>query len=376
MPDITLLLRAAREQFQDEMELLTDECMHQVLGRVGTLESLSEPVLDGAAAGSREKLIDKLLSDDFLSAISETCQVEKPDRQLIAHNLRAAAEPLHVDIPEPVMQIRPRAWALAAGLGAILGVLFTPSMLRALVHAQYGEAGILLGGPLGAIIGVVFIGFLGRHKVLLRLFQAALGGATGAEVTVMFLGATSPWRAVKNYLTGRLPGDGLISKIRRIVLYITGIIVLQCAVPTAFYGQDQLQQNIRSAIHAWLRHHADLLILLVLYAALVPHKETDENEYALPPQMLRVLEKLTQSAKNSDRDGVVSTAEELVQEFNNAGFDIQPDDAGRVYEETLLQHYEVIGLIKPGDPYRVLEKPVLQNGTVALKGKITRKRET
>lgn len=367
------MLRAARERFQDDVELLTDECMHQVLGRVGTLESLSEPVLDGATAGSREKLLDKLLSDDFLSAISESCQIEKPDRQLIAHNLRAAAEPLHVDIPEPVMQIRPRAWALAACLGAILGVLFLPSLLRAMVHSQYGEAGLLLGGPLGALIGVIVIGFLGRHRVLLRLFQATLGGATGAEVTVMFLGATCPWRAVKNYLTGRLPGDGLLSKIRRIILYITGIIVLQCAVPTAFYGQDQLKQNIRSAIHTWLRHHADLLIVLTLHAALVPQEDTEKNKYMLPPQMLRVLEKLAQA---SGQDAIISTADELVQEFNNAGFDIQTDDDEPLFDETLLESYDVIGLIKPGEPYRILEKPVRQKGQVALKGKITRKRET
>lgn len=371
------MLRAARERLENDVELLTDKCIHLVVERVNNQSPLSGPSLDVAAAGCREKLLDQLLSEEFLSAIAETCHTGAPDRQFIAHNLRASATPLHVDIPEPVIQVRTRAWALVACLGAILGVLLMPPALRTLIHPKYGETGILLGGPLGAFIGVVFIGFLGRHKILLRLFQTALGGATAAEVTIMFLGAASPLRTVRNHLAGRFPGSGLIRKIRRLLLYVTGVIVLQCAVPATFYGQDQLMQNIRSALHAWLRHHADLLIILVLNAALAPPEDTDVNTYSLPDQMLRVLEKLAQA---DSRDDIVSTAEELIQEFNNAGFEIHADDAAAneepLFDETLLDSYETVALIKPGEPYRILQKPVRQKGQVALKGKITRKRET
>jgi len=45
-----------------------------------------------------------------------------------------------------------------------------------------------------------------------------------------------------------------------------------------------------------------------------------------------------------------------------------------MYEPGLEAQYSTLGLIEPGDPYKILEKPIIQNGIVIKKGKLTKVR--
>ncbi len=361
-----------REQLRDKIEKLADRATGQTLNQVTSDKSKSlGDTLKTTATICRTELLDELLSERFIKPVEEAVGTSIIDRKLLNFEVRKLARPLIVEPPEPNLIIQPRAWALSACLGALLGLfMFTPAV-RLLLGQEFKQTGLLIGGPLGALLGVLFVGFVGRHMMLLRALQAVLGIGTGVELVSLFFGQANPFIIVWQKLANNFSGGGALNGVKRIVLYLIGIFIVQCVVPVSKVQHTQLEKSVRSAILAWLSHHTDLMILLAIGITTGSQDNTTLLQSSgMPGELIRALEKLTGIEEPGQR---ASMAKEVIQEFKNAGYEIHVLEE-QEFSETMLEQYDVVGLIEPGDQVRILESSVIRDGLVVLKGKLTRER--
>jgi hypothetical protein len=257
---------------------------------------------------------------------------------------------------------------LSACIGALLGMAVLTPVMRLLFGNDYREFGLLLGAPLGALLLVAFIRYVSQRKFLLRSLQVLLGLTTVAEVVSLFLSPLNPFRLVWRTLTNRFGGKGLWGSIKRICFFIIAILLLQLAVPVRKLAREQLKENTDTAVKDWIDGHALLLSML----AAAPHgSELPAEPDPQDQQLLRAMVKLVQSGDES-RGAVTS---EIIQAFKNAGYDFHPSVDCDVFNDSLLPYFTTEGLIENGDEVKILEPPVLKNGTCILKGRITRKRQ-
>jgi len=200
----------------------------------------------------------------------------------------------------------------------------------------------LFGGVSGALAGVILPALLNLNPEL-RL-SIAMG--------------TSPICVICTILSIRW-----ISMRTKILTRITGMRSKDLMDP------DQVRINIRNAVESWIKSQ---LLILFLLAKLIPVKEESSSSVPdkLPDSLLAALMKLIQAPV----DKRISITEEIILEFRHAGYEVMPESEALVWNESLNQHYDVLGIISPGDECRVLQKPIIQGNEIRRKGRLTRKR--
>lgn len=317
------------------------------------------------AGESRMHLIDALWDAYIQSDTGK--ELSDIERNALKFDFRDHALPLTIPCPVPREELRPSVMPLSACTGALLGMAVLTPVMRLLFGNDYREFGLLLGAPLGALLIVAFIRYVSQRKFLLRSLQALLGLTTVAEVVSLFLSPLNPFRLVWRTLTNRFGGKGLWGSIKRILFFIIAILLLQLAVPVKKLAREQLQENTGTAIKDWIDGH---VLLLSVLAATPRGSEQPVEPDLQDQQLLRAMVKLVQSG-NENR-GVITS--EIIQAFKNAGYDFHPAVDCDVFNDTLLPYFTTEGLIEKGDPVKILEPPVMKNGTCVLKGRITRRR--
>ncbi len=351
---------------KEDLNVIAAEGSSQIIQSVQAADALTPTVLSSASETVQSILCDRMLSEEFLGKIDSRAQDDN-FRRRTAFEFRALLIPLQIPFPEPVLEMRSRSWAYTGCLGALLGMLSGGPLLHYLLDMR--DAGVILGGAAGSLVFLMLVGYLVQHPRILRVVQGAFGAATILEVATMAGASINPlsllWGRVTKYFTGR----GLLHRIKRIGVYLAGILVLQLAVPRARIRWDQLESNTRDAVQSWLSYHLNILLLLHQKTTALPG-DTESHNSALPAPLISSIQKLS-LAPTDQRSAV---AEEVIQEYKNSGFSTFHDESGGTFENSLYEQYEILGLIEQGDPFRILEHPVIKDGQVIKKGRLTKQR--
>nr|HPQ41323.1 hypothetical protein [bacterium] len=199
-----------------------------------------------------------------------------------------------------------------------------------------------------------------------------LGSATGAVVStavLQLLNIAPDMAMILTYGTAPLGAlAGLLSMrglLRRFPLL--GKLGRTRSVDQLDTGQ--LRLNIRETTASHLRL---TLVLLILLARLIPGESEDETPDSgeIPVNLLHALMKLSRAPEDA-RTGI---AEEVIQEFYNAGYTPDSAEATIIWSEVLREKYDTLGLVNPGDRCRVMEPPVIQGAEIRRKGRVVRDR--
>ena len=264
----------------------------------------------------RRRLLDRLLEPEFMKRFKpDLAEVDMALRNdwlyRVSHTARKLSPPLAPAYPVPRKDAPVMGWMIGGILGALAGTVI-PAMLAVSPATQVS---VIMGtAPLGVAAGILGV----------------------------------RWLTLQSSLLGKLMG-----------IHSSDLMDL-----------SQIRVNARTAVKGWL--HSEIVIIAFL-ATLTPleHHGADDHTDRLTDGVLAALGKL-RTVPDENRLEVI---DELLQEAANAGFLLPVEPVEElIWKESLLNDYEVIGVISPGDPCRVLQQPVKQNERTIIKGRITRKR--
>ncbi len=171
----------------------TDPERKQLLGKA-TIEYFSNlPIheypsdsdLDAAQTKLRLCLRNELLNSKLLSKISGASSFDNKTLKSLAFDFDTIVPPVTIPKPTQIFELRAINVAIAALLGAFLGLVVLTPLARFALGMR--DVGLVLGGPIGAFFMVLVIWRISKSKTLRRILIAALGIASIAEI----------WRAVK-----------------------------------------------------------------------------------------------------------------------------------------------------------------------------------
>jgi hypothetical protein len=328
----------------------------------------SSQSLIAVSASIRENLIDQIVDPKFLQSLFKSESYNPDLQRRIAFELRSFSKPLRIPFPEPVMEVRHRAWGYAACCGAIFGMM----LAGGLTHYLFGDEnyGILIGGPLGALVMVLVLGFLVKRPRLLRSVQVLFGVASLWEVGSLLGVSFTPMGLLWNQIKKKFTKTDMLTHLKRISVFVGSILILQFAVPKAIFRREQLEVNAHEAITAWLDHHTDVLYLLWHTPLFNDDVTTSENFSPMPTPLLNAIQMMTKASDQNLRE----LADEVIQEFKNAGYktdEILPD----IFTQELEEKFDIVGLIQPGDSFKILDSPIMKDGVIFKKGRITKMRK-
>lgn len=377
MSELWTTLSAVRAAVADEIEVLARRQADVIYERVDEQGDLADQaVLDAAADRCRGNCLDAMLSREFADKTAAAVGIDQPDLQLLAFDLRQSAAALRIELPEPVIQARVTFLVIIAGLGALAGMALGAWICVLLrISPESYEAARALGGLIGPAVAVALGGYVTHRERLRRAIQWILGAAAVGIGVTEVLSWLNPAAQLWRVFSGRIGTAGRWGKLKLLLWCLVLIALLQLAKPVKKTDRERLRRTIHSAVKSWLDSQVDLMALL-----LVLQRDRAVSAPATPPSsgiatapVLEALRKLSSAGSVEDRSDV---AKEVIQECENAGIVFASAGGDGVFDESLLEIYDVVGLIRPGDPYRVLEPAIREGERVVVKGRITPKRST
>jgi hypothetical protein len=256
---------------------------------------------------------------------------ERPldDRAVAGLTLTFDAIATPLKIPHPPVAREPKVYtlALAALTGAAAGMLALASLFRWAYDMR--DLGLVVGGPVGALLAVLIVHRLSRVRLLLRFLP----------------GLSSDTRS----LSGHARKDH-------------EAVVLAC-------------------VEQWMDWAVPTLAALCLHGSLSSEPQT-KREAAF-----RRIGKLIYTLHKAGRESLPVVADELIQEARNYGFEgldgpaAFSEDRGReqdamIWKGALANKYETFGHIVEGDRVTVERPPVVFEGKVIDRGLVRKVRET
>lgn len=272
-----------------------------------------------ASTAAQSLLKDALLAEPWQPLLRPEGHVEEQPLGVLSLAFDAVMPDLA--LPAPVIS-RPsslgsRAWA--AFIGAIIGLLILTPLARLALGMR--DVGLFLGGPVGAMTGVLIAGRWGRLWRRLR-----------------FKSATAPLFDVKAH-----------------------------------------ESLIQILIDQWLQLAALMLSLLWEDTARLTGDHPDQS------QALKRLSRQVYALFSAQVEQLPVAADELIQEARNCGFTgldgsplfLDPSSSDRtemVWKPSMISHYEPFGHITEGDRVRIERKPVLLKNRVVERGLVRKVR--
>jgi hypothetical protein len=312
----------------------TAKLRHKVVGKAAreyfsVLEPIRKPgASDFEAAGARVYTVLKqeLLCAESVALINGGTKLDEDGVATVALSFDGIARP--VQIPAPVMAAETKTITLAviAAAGAFGGMLGLAPLMR--LAFEMRDLGLVLGGPLGAMLAVL----VGHRLARLRLFTRVL-----------------PWLFVRPK-------------------------VLRGAV------RSEHEKAVRIAIEQWVDWAVVVLAVLCFYRSGRPQSQTDKDK------VLRRIGKLVYTLHRTPAESLPVVAHELIQEAKNSGFeDLEGPPAfiatGREEKETILwrqdlqNKYETFGHITEGDQVMVERPAVVLGGEIVQRGLVRKVRD-
>ncbi len=312
----------------------TAKLRHKVVGKAAreyfsVLDPIRKPGAgDFEAAGARAHAVLKqeLLSAETIALINGGTKLDDDAVAAVALGFDGMARPVRIPAPVVTAETKTITLALAAAAGAVGGMLGLAPLLRLAFDVR--DLGLVLGGPLGALIAVLAVHRLARLRLLTRIL---------------------PWFFIR---------------------------------PKALRGavRSEHEKAVRASIEQWVDWAVSMLAVLCLYRSGRPQSQTDWDK------ALRKISKLIYTLHRTPAESLPVVAHELVQEAKNSGFEgLEGSPAflgtGREEKETIcwrqdLQNkYETFGHITEGDQVMVERPAVVLGGEVVQRGLVRKVRD-
>jgi len=292
------------------------------------LDPIRRPVagdFEAAGAHAYAVLKQELLAAEPIALVTGA-KLDDDSVATAALGFDGIARPLRIPGPTVVAETKTITLALAAAAGAFGGMLGLAPLLRLTLNMR--DVGLLLGGPLGALVAVLLVHRLARLRLLTRIL---------------------PWLFVR---------------------------------PKALRGaiRSEHEKAVRVSIEQWVDWAVSMLAVLCLYRSDRPGVQPDRDK------ALRKLSKLVYALHRTPAESLPVVAHELIQEAKNSGFEGlegQPAflEAGREETETIIWRqdlqtkYETFGQITEGDRVTVERPAVILGGEVVQRGLVRKVRD-
>ncbi len=357
-----------------EQKDLLEKAAAEYFRNIPVQEYPSDSDLEAAQSALRSYLRNELLKPALLSKISGQSSFDNKKLQSLSFTFDTIVQPITIPKPTRIFEMRAINVAIAALLGAFLGLAMLTPLARFLLDMR--DLGIVLGGPIGAFCMVLVVWKISKSKTLRRILIAALGIASIAEI----------WRAVKGnalfsgiwiLLRRKNPRSGVL---KRLVLYIAIIFLLSFSKEKLAFERMSHEELVKSCIESWLKMAVPLIAAIQYFS--LKSEQTPDNKQEIFNSLTGYLYDL----HNADAKDLPYVADELIQEAKNIGFaglDGQPrflsnaekQEENLVWIPSLIEKYEIFGNIKEGDEVRVERKPVIVGLKVLKRGLVRRIRE-
>ncbi len=366
----------AISEVRDETKALRCELLDRAVGTyahaLGEGSFPSTAVLEAATDRTKSLLKTELMSDAWISACSGGHSPRKEEKTALRLVLGLAVTPLRAPPPQAYDRIQPARVALAALLGAVLGMMLLAPACRLLLDMR--DVGLFVGAPAGAFILVLAIWKTSESKAVRGLLMAGLGAATVLELWQIL----RP-RGVFSRVWGRRAGrPSKAGRLGRVAVYLALMLLVAFTRRRPYYGRDQYLQTVRTTIEHWLDGAIGVLVCL-LRAEFADASRTKDRKAALRTLGRRIVE-----IHEATSEALPDAAHELIVEAKNVGFgglDGEPNFlcAGRqkttVWTHELAASYAQFGHIEPGDPVLIEHEPVIFDGEVQEKGLVRKLRD-
>ncbi len=295
----------------------------------GVLDPIRKPgASDFEAAGVRAYVVLKqeLLSAESMALISGGTRLDEDAVAAVALGFDGIARPLRIPTPVTAAETKTVTLAFAAAAGAVGGMLGLALLFRLALDMR--DLGLVLGGPLGALITVLVVHRLAR----LRLFTRVL-----------------PWLFVRPK-------------------------ILRGAV------RSEHEKAVRASIEQWVDWAVSMLAVLCFYRSGRPQSQTDRDK------ALRRISKLVYTLHRASAESLPVVAHELIQEAKNSGFQglegspaflesSRQEKETIVWRQDLQNKYETFGHITEGDQVMVERPAVVLGDEIVQRGLVRKVRD-
>ncbi|RLD12416.1 MAG: hypothetical protein DRI44_00675 [Chlamydiae bacterium] len=319
---------------------------------------------------SQKRITNKILADDFIKNICSDEKISLEKLNFIKFNFRQINSPLSIPFPAPNKQLRNSAVPILALSGTVIGMFLTAFLFRFFIGNDYRQFGIIIGASVGAFLFSLLGIYLSKREILLRFLQGLFGVAIATELFTLFTGAVNPVSILWRKLTGRF-GNNLWGKLKRIITFTFGILLLQIAVPETKIPKEELKLNTYFAIKSWLEQSLKILILVINEANDSISQTINSNSEKTDIQLLKSLVKLINSRDTSETNFI---KKEVVLSFKNAGYEVKSKylDKYPAFSEIMKNEFDIEGYIDEGDNYKIFEMPLYKNDELIIRGKLTK----
>jgi hypothetical protein len=280
-------------------------------------------------------------------------------RELVAALQQLPA--LELSLPEATPRLPVWSSAVAAGGGALLGMLLLTPLALLLVGQR--DIGLCVGGILGSAALVTLVGLLaGAPQIRAAVSSVLLVSGTGSLVG----GVWAYWR---NQSTGWLRGSlGVLG---------TGFVVFLARPRLVWPARAEYLQRVRGQLVTHLGHVADLVLAWCWsHPGRLPAGPQGEKEPAahLSGQVWASLADLRTQLACADGavDDLHDSVEELLQRFEDDGYEWKAIPAHTPFAEAMKEDFETVGLIGPGQPVRMRRAALRYRGQLLRKGELRR----
>ncbi len=332
------------------------------------------------AMNETERLIQEMLcSDAVLREITGQEKMEAAQRDYLVLEMSTWLTEHPLQLPAPTFTERLNGFKLA--LVTVLGTFAMGLLLAGGFNflAEDPQTGWKLGSMIGAGGTVLLMWYCSENKKVRRYLTAALGVASAAEVAILF-GKLSGIGAIWSALTANLRGAGFFSAIKRVAVYVSIVFLLRFSVRQPVFNRVEYEKNLRVCFGLWLDHALTFLRQLGQLQRKMP-AQTSDKLVKIPRSLGLYLHKLHRSSP----EDLPAAASEMIAAARTLGFEGLDGDpafiSGKseepeqfVWEKSLAEKFNTLGIIEEGDPVFVASPPVVQDGKVIEKGSVRKVR--
>lgn len=278
-------------------------------------------------------------------------------------------------IPEPAKTTELINWraALTALIGTILGGYLLPLFFLLIMNkADASRLGMIIGGPLGAGLLILFHCFISKNRKIRSGILIGLGFVTIAEISIKLKtagGFFGFWR----FLKGKAKGS---SFIKRIFSYFMIFVIVLLAKRKVTFDQDDYRRIVKNSIYLWLTGSLEFIHNWLQ----LPSKDEDHSDKSLN-DLIECIYKIHQSPK----EYLADVASEMIVTAKNLGIEgiesepvfisdkiIKPEEFEWSADSDKV--YNAFGVIEEGDKVYIEKKAIIKDGIVIKKGSVRKVR--
>jgi hypothetical protein len=156
---------------------------------------------------------------------------------------------------------------------------------------------------------------------------------------------------------------------RAAILLTQGLVISLVRPRVVGPSRADCLEALSESIRQRLRHDADLA-LAWCWAYPRPKDEPAKVETGIPADVLQAIDSLRTIClfPSAGPEDVIGAAEALQQRVEEQGYEWLTVEKGTAYTELLATHFDIYGLIPPGQPVQMEQAAILRRGKVERRG--------